>query len=95
MKLTKKDMGCWIDGAYGLDRTRNKLASLIEMYSHKPNEHTDLINSLNNHVELFDDDFSTMDSAVEILQTICEEDVEFFWIDGDLILSTCELIGEY
>ena len=94
MKLTKKDMGCWIDGSFGIDHVNKKLAELlITNIHHHGITQTYIINSLLNKDYAFH--YDAQNDAIDILHTICEDDVEFFWVDGDLILSTCELIGEY
>ena len=94
MKLTKKDMGCWIDGSFGIDHVNKKLAELlITNIHHLGITQTEIINCLLNKDYAFH--YDAQNDAIDILQTMCEDDVEFFWIDGDLILSTCELIGEY
>jgi hypothetical protein len=92
MKITKKDMGCWIDGSFGVDHVNKKLANLLLEYF--PACNRSIYNCLVRNKD-YDLQYDAQTDAVDLLQTICEEDVEFFWIDGDLILSTCELIGEY
>ena len=93
MKLTKKDMGCWIDGSFGIDHVNKKLADLIITNIKHYSNHSEIINCLLNKDYAFH--YDAQNDAIDILQTMCEDDVEFFWVDGDLILSTCELIGEY
>jgi len=93
-RLTKKDMGCWIDGTFGSDHRNKKLIDFVCSFHDETNRgNRSIINGLlSKDQEIV---YDAVDDAVDFLNSLCDDDVEFFWIDGDLILSTCELIGEY
>ena len=92
--LNKKDMGCWIDGALGADHRNKILIHFICSFQNGTYRgNRSIINGLlSKDQEVVHD---AVDDAVDFLNSLCNDDVEFFWVDGDLILSTCELIGEY
>ena len=77
--FTNKGKGCWIDGAFGHDRTRMLLACMIRFAA--PESH--LIAELEGPES---DDLSEEDDALELLNGHCEPDVMFVFEAGDLLL---------
>src|ERR1700735_2119802 len=90
LAYTKKAIGCYIDGAFGQDHRRAKLADLI-----RDLETQDMINARGYSVtecltEEPSDDFSEEQDALDILQEFTEADLVWVFEAGDLILTEQE-----
>ena len=85
-RYTKKDVGCWIDSAYGIDHACKKLACMIgeSAWTLSLNE-VSLINRLENC--LLSDDHCELDEATDLLQNITEDGLQWTWDGGNLILT--------
>jgi hypothetical protein len=86
LAYTKKDCGCYIDGAFGEDHRRAKLASLIRGL--ETSEMIDargysVLESLQGNPP---DDLSDEDDALDILSQFTEDGLIWEFNAGDLIL---------
>lgn len=72
------DVGRWIDGAFGEQHTRNKLADMVESLDgrHK------LVAELRGEPS---DNFGEEDDALDVLNANCDERVYFKFVNGDLL----------
>lgn len=77
--FTRKDLGCWVDGAYGMEHAGQKLASMLS------DEHHALCNELLHPEGEFYSE--ALDDATAILQEDTEEGLVWIWEAGDLILT--------
>lgn len=80
-KYGASDVGCYIDGAYGLRHARAKLEGLIAGFA--KTEHQKATLSDLGSSEWYDE---VMDEATDILQAHTDEDYVWCWESGDLIL---------
>lgn len=79
MKYTKKDIGCWIDGAYGEKHSRIKLATMMEELGNM-----ELAREL---LKEPSEDWEEMNDATYTLEENTEEGLMWIWEAGDLILT--------
>jgi len=85
-RYTKTDVGCYADGAHGHEYCRNRLASLLQAAKDALPSlalSTDLIASLQGDMS---DDASEEYGALAILNGLCDHDVYFDFVNGDLLL---------
>ena len=86
LAYTKKDVGCYIDGAFGEEHRRTKLADMVrdletaEMIEQRGYS---VVESLSNENV---DDISDEDDALEILQEFTESGLVWMFEAGDLLL---------
>ena len=86
LAYTKKDVGCYIDGAFGEEHRRAKLADMIrnletqEMIDHRGYS---VVESLANESP---DDYGDEDDALDILQEFTESGLVWTFESGDLLL---------
>jgi hypothetical protein len=81
--FTKRDVGCYADGAYGHDHIRERLADLVESVGRRSLALDKLIEDLRNPMS---DDASEEEDALDYLQTFTAEGVYWAFEGGDLIL---------
>lgn len=95
MKYTKEHVGCWIDGATGLDDAHSKLARMIEANfseltrggeteGYHPQDVSDCIKSLKDGCR--EDDLWSADFALRMLQMLTDPGLVWVWEEGDLLL---------
>ena len=82
---TENDIGCWIDGAFGLDHAASVLAEMLPYSLLHPAEKK-CINRL--RANLISDDHWEFDFATELLDTFTAPGLIWVWEAGDLILVT-------
>ena len=87
---TKKDKGCYIDGAFGLEHRRQKLWELLEGllccgYIKDRDEKKEVLDLLDELKKEPSDDFGEELDAIEILQEHTEEGL-IWYQDGDFFL---------
>ena len=82
---TKEDIGCWIDGAFGLDHAASVLAGMLP-YTILTNEGKKCVNRL--RASRISDDHWEFDYATELLYDYTAKDLLWVWEAGDLILVT-------
>lgn len=88
--FTHKDVGGWIDGAFGEDHARAKLVGILEEYFGSSPGVADIIRGLEGEPS---DDLSEMDDATAYLQEHTAQGLVWMWDAGDLILTTEEEAG--
>lgn len=94
----KSDVGCWIDGAFGIQHAAEKLSSMLSFArqgeSETPSqaqerwllvEDLDAFSSGNTDDEFIEE---TFDDATEFLQGVTADGLVWIWEAGDLILTT-------
>lgn len=95
--FTASDMGCWVDGAFGMDHAIRKLRDLVTRIdkSHKLLEeyHAEIVgNSLKQWIT---DGYAGewLDDATEVLQDHTSPGLVWIWEAGDLILMDESEVG--
>jgi hypothetical protein len=83
VKYGTNDLGCWADGTRGLYHVRSVLANLIE--DSFPIRQRRLITELRYNAPS-DGAFEEF-QALTLLNNLCENGIEFVFIDGDLVLA--------
>jgi len=84
--FTEKDVGCWIDGAFGTDHAMLKLRELIHTCPDIPEKELDTILASADPQKL-SDSYWEFDEAESILQDNTEEGLIWVWETGDLMLA--------
>ena len=77
------DVGCWIDGAFGLNHVRDKLQQML-IQCGLPVSMGD--KELYLELEQSDSDHDVFDIATETLQEFTKDGLVWIWSAGDLIL---------
>jgi hypothetical protein len=97
-RFNASDVGCWIDGVYGLDHAMSKLAimlidsvpldqnNLASFPSTNLAEVYDVLTSGN--VDKLADDHGEFNDATEYLESVTTDGLVWIWDAGDLILTT-------
>jgi len=80
IRYTHKDLGCWIDGARGLQDSMAKLADLIAPICPEG----ELVRALRTND--LSDDHEEIREATEWLQSCTDDGLSWEWDSGDLIL---------
>jgi hypothetical protein len=92
LAYTKKDVGCWIDGAFGEEHRRAKLADMVrdletrEMIDTRGYSVVESLSSAPTDSDRIPADFSDEDDALEILQEFTESGLVWTFESGDLLL---------
>ena len=86
LAYTKKDVGCWIDGAFGLDHQRAKLADMIRDLETQEMIDTRGYSVVESLASDAPDDDSDVDDALDILQQFTDADLVWCFESGDLLL---------
>ena len=78
--FTRDDIGCWIDGAYGIDHAADKLAAMLLDCGET---------AAAQMLAVRDEDFISdeIDDATELLDQYTAEGLSWYWTAGDLILT--------
>ena len=90
-KFTLTDVGCFVDGVRGIYAGKESIEIAMEYGFRMPvgYDFGDILVDSDYHNEL-------IDCATEYLNTLCDKDVCFAWIEGDLMLiRQDDLIGVY
>ena len=82
-KWSRKEVGVWIDGTYGLDHARAKLWRMVYTTYPSTNVYAELIESLKGDAP---DGPWDEDEALDALNDACEDGLSFEWYEGDLML---------
>jgi len=102
MTYTKEDIGCYIDGAFGMDHAMVKLAILLidfmplsvnntrQFPSEELAETYEIL--LSGDESKLSDDYSELNDATDILQEHTEDGLVWIWDAGDLILTADEVL---
>jgi hypothetical protein len=88
---TKEEIGCWIDGTFGLDHAMRKLAEIAEApiwLSDADSREIEAIAVLaTGDPTKLSDDHHEFDLATDYLAQHTDDDLSWLWEGGDLILT--------
>lgn len=89
--FTKQDIGCHADGTFGNDHCRNVLQTLLDDVGRsdgfEPSEQLTYIAEIRRFLMADpSDDFSEEDEAIEILQSVTDDNLQWVMESGDLLL---------
>jgi len=93
MTYTKEDVGCYIDGAFGMDHACDVLANLVGAVLTEASSREKIVLGLRLDHKRLSDDHSELDDATDILQEHTEDGLVWIWDAGDLILTTDEEVS--
>ena len=82
--FTDSDVGCWVDGAYGMDHARDKVAEMLVGIDDKM---SDELGAMSDEDEFLSE---AIDAATDLLNDHVAEGLCFVWYAGDLILMSEE-----
>jgi hypothetical protein len=87
-RYTSSDIGCWVDGAYGIDHA---LAKIADMLSDLPSaQSSSLARLLREDTESADE---MLDEACDLLAEHTDPGLIWVWVGGDLLLLREEECG--
>jgi hypothetical protein len=86
-KYTKTDLGCYVDGAFGVDHAYEVVAGLVEPYDKELAAELYALASGETEDEFGSE---TLDDATDILNQYVEDGICFYWYAGDLLLGSNE-----
>jgi len=82
--FTKAEIGCWIDGAFGMDHAADKLMAMLANCPQTESIET-LIDELDPTSVVR---YEVLDDATDALWAFTEPGLVWIWEAGDLILTT-------
>jgi len=87
MRYTEKDLGCWIDGAYGIGSGMKKLCDMVSNGLVKSQSDQAISRVLDSgDPTRLSDDHGEFDRATELIQDNTESGLVWVWEVGDLVL---------